>query len=72
MFPGLDFEYFAHAEMQYRQTVLYPALAQRALHQRELRRPTWRQVAGWQLGTAFVRLGEQLRATASDGMAPSH
>jgi hypothetical protein len=67
MFPGLDLEFVALAETHYRQRELYPALAQRAQHQRALRRPAWPQRARWHLGTAFVRLGEHLRTPAAAG-----
>ncbi|MGE0545224.1 MAG: hypothetical protein AB7R89_34125 [Dehalococcoidia bacterium] len=69
MFPGLDLAFIALAETHYRRTVLYPALIQRAQHQRERRRPAWQQVARWRLGTAFVRLGEHLRTPAAAGRA---
>jgi hypothetical protein len=67
MFPGLDLEFYVFAETDYRRAVLYPALAQRAQHQRERRRPAWQQVARWHLGTAFVRLGEHLRTPVAAG-----
>ena len=67
MFPGLDLEFYVHAETDYRRTVLYPALAQRAQHHRALQRRTWQQVARRHLGTAVVRLGEHLRTPVTAG-----
>jgi hypothetical protein len=78
MFSGMEVEFLALCEEQYRQTVVYPASARRALLRRELTRPAavrrsaWWHVVGWHVGNALVRAGEHLRTTATARMAPHH